>query len=145
MVAKDIPGNITIFENGAFWADAKRVYIVGGQVNAEPWLSRQGEFLPSNYSAVRGNTVFSYELETEKWSSEPAVQPNTGSGVTDSFCCGSFAYNPGSSRAYFYSGSNYAGARRPVPGESAIYVGRTAEEVTGNGNLLTFDTASFRW
>jgi hypothetical protein len=125
--------------------DAKKAYIVGGEVNVEPWLSRQGEFLPSNYSAFKGGTIFSYDVEADTWLSESAVQPNTGSDVTDSFCCGSFAYNAPYGRAYFYSGTNGAGARRMYPGDIPGYVGRTNEEVSAMGNLLTFDQDRFRW
>lgn len=145
MTAKDIPGNITIFQRGAFWADTKKAYVVGGCVNDGPWLSRQGEFLPSNFSAYKGGTIFSYEIEADKWSAEPAVQPTNGSGVTDAFCSGSFAYNARSRKAYVYSGNNAAGARKLDPVTAAAYVGRTREEVVANANLLTFDTANFKW
>ncbi|KAF2261136.1 hypothetical protein CC78DRAFT_619630 [Lojkania enalia] len=142
--AKDIPGNITIFQNGAFWADSRKVYVAGGDVNDEPWLSRQGQFLPSNFTYV-GGTIFSYDLDADEWTSEPGVQPNSGFRVNDTFCCGSFAYNAGYGKAYFYSGNNGAGARKLYPDTVPGYVGRPDEEVIGNGNLLTFDPGSFRW
>jgi hypothetical protein len=84
-------------------------------------------------------------MAADAWKSEPALQPDNGHDVTDSICYGAFAYNPATSKAYFYSGNNGAGARSLDPSSTPIYVGRTNEEVTGNGNLLTFDTESFKW
>ncbi|KAF2006454.1 hypothetical protein P154DRAFT_559494 [Amniculicola lignicola CBS 123094] len=146
---KDIPGNITIFDKGAFWVDSKKAYIVGGEVDSEPWLSWEGELLRSNYTAFKGSTIFSYGLATEKWSSEPAVQPNSGAQVNDSFSDGAFAYNAEFGKAFYFSGNNWAGARRAYPNigpeDDYEFVDRDHSEVSGNGNLLIFDTASFRW
>ncbi|KAF2116890.1 hypothetical protein BDV96DRAFT_37681 [Lophiotrema nucula] len=136
--AKDIPGNITIYQQGAFWVDEKNVYVVGESANDEPWLSRHG----TTYTA---GTVFPYSLESEEWDSEPAVQPNSGSEVTDSFCCGAFEYNAAYGRAYFLSGINGAGARRLYPDTVPGYVSPAGGAIFGNGNLFTFDTANFRW
>jgi hypothetical protein len=145
MTADDIPGNIPIFMTGAFWADAGKLYVVGGCVNDEPWLARDGEFLPSNYSDFTAGTIYSYNIEAQEWRSETAVQPNSGPIVNDTFCRGSFAYNAQYRRAYYFSGNNAAGARKLDPATVPGYVGRTNEQVTWNGNLLTFDTANFKW
>ncbi|KAJ4303844.1 hypothetical protein N0V90_002745 [Kalmusia sp. IMI 367209] len=145
LTIKDIPGNTTVFQNGAFWADSKRVWFVGGDVNDEGWLARDGHFYQSNYTNVKGGSVFTYNLEADKWLVEPAVQPSEGSSVLDSFCCGSFAYNAPARKAYFYSGTNGAGARKLDPFSTPIYVGRTNEDTTGQGNLLTFDADAFKW
>lgn len=142
---RDIPGTVTIFGQGAFWVESKRVYIVGGGVNDEPWIGRDGKFYPSNYTGFKGNLVFTYNIDADTWSSETAVQPTDGNTVTDSFCCGSFAYNAISRKGYYYSGTNGAGARKSEPFQTPIYVGRTNEETVGNGNLLTFDTPTFKW
>ncbi|KAH7126617.1 hypothetical protein B0J11DRAFT_526029 [Dendryphion nanum] len=142
---KDIPGTVTIFQYGAFWVDSKRVYIVGGSVNDEAWLARDGQFYPSNYTGFKGGSVFTYDIDADKWASETAVQPTEGNTVTDSFCCGSFAYNAVSRKAFYFSGTNGAGARRSLPNATPIYVGVTNEQLFGNSNLLTFDTAAFKW
>ena len=72
LTVRDMPGNITIFQRGAFWVDSKGAYVVGGDVNDEPWVSREGEWLQSNFSAYKGGTVFRYDLEANQWSSRPA-------------------------------------------------------------------------
>ncbi|KAF2017788.1 hypothetical protein BU24DRAFT_420844 [Aaosphaeria arxii CBS 175.79] len=145
MTAKDIPGNITLFQHGAFWVDKQSAYVVGGAVNDEAWLSRDGQFLPSNFSTYKASTVFRYDIQSDRWSSETAVQPSSGSDVRDSFAAGAFAYNPLARKAYYFSGTNGPGARKMYPNDIAGYVGRSNEEVTGNGNLLTFETDSFKW
>jgi len=71
------------------------------------------------------------------------LQPTDGSVADGSFCCGSFGYNPASRKAYFYSGTNGAGGRRNEPFITPGYVSNEPE--FGNSNLLTFDTATFRW
>jgi len=101
--------------------------------------------LPTNYTSFKGGSIFTYNIEADKWTSESAVQPTDGNSVTDSFCCGSFAYNAAARKAYFYSGTNGAGARRNQPFTAPGYVGVTNEETFGNSNFLTFDTAAFRW
>ncbi|KAF2828970.1 hypothetical protein CC86DRAFT_464703 [Ophiobolus disseminans] len=145
LLAKEIPGTITIFQWGAFWADSKRLYVAGGAVNDEPWLSLDGKFLPTNYTSIKGGSVFTYNIETDRWLSEPGVQPTDGSTVTESWCCGSFGYNAPAGKAYFYSGTNGAGARRNQPNTSPVYVGVTNEQTFGNSDFLTFDTTTFKW
>jgi hypothetical protein len=68
MTTIDIPSDVPIFMMGAFWVDGNTAYVVSGQVNDEPWLSRQGEFLPSNYTkGLGGGTVYTCDLESGKW------------------------------------------------------------------------------
>jgi hypothetical protein len=82
---KDIPGTITIFQWGTFWADSKRLYVAGGAVNDEAWISRDGKFLPSNFTSYKGDTIFTYNIEADKWKAETAIQPIDGSIVSTSF------------------------------------------------------------
>ncbi|KAF2657772.1 hypothetical protein K491DRAFT_714235 [Lophiostoma macrostomum CBS 122681] len=143
---KEILGDTTIYNSGLFWGASNTLYVTGGQAQADPWLSLDGEFLPTNYTDYTAGTIFKYDIEADKWSFESAVQPADGSATTlSSLCCGSFGYNPTAQKAYFWSGSDYPGVRQNDPDSSYIYVGITSDEVVGNGNLLTFDTTTFKW
>jgi hypothetical protein len=145
MIAKDIPGQIPIFENGAYWSDSKKLHVVGGQVAPYPYLTRDGKFIDTVYGDFKGGTVYSYDIDGDKWLSESAVQPDSGPGVRDCFCCGSFAWNAQQETAYYYSGSNWCGARMADPNAITYAVFRSPDEVTGNGNQLSFDTTEFKW
>ncbi|KAF2798702.1 hypothetical protein K505DRAFT_295976 [Melanomma pulvis-pyrius CBS 109.77] len=145
LIAKDIPGQITIFGYGAFWSDSNKLYIVGGAVIADPYLTQEGKFIDTEWTVSRGGTVFIYDINADKWSSESAVQPDNGDDVTDSFCCGAFAWNAKQRKAYYYSGSNWGGARMSDPNATPYAVVRNSGDVTGNGNLLSFDTPAFKW
>lgn len=144
MSIKDVPGDVTVFQYGAFWVDSKQVYIAGGQVMDEPWLSRDGKFLQTNYTSYTGDIIYNYDIEGDKWSWKSAVQPNEGSKVSDSFCCGSFAYNSARRKAYFYSGStNDAGGRKLHPDAPLERISQ--KPVLSSTSLLVFDTATFKW
>lgn len=119
---------------------------MGGAVSAEPWLSRQGEFLRANYSYVTGSTILTYDIEAENWSAEPANQPERGAGVRSFFCCGSFAYDTPYGKAYFYSGHDGVGNRyRMYPDDDVIKVKPFGNSPTDVSSLLTFHEAGFRW
>lgn len=145
LVAKDIPDDITIFAYGAFWSDSDKLYAVGGSVVADPYLTREGEFIDTKYAEVHGGTIFEYDIKADKWSYESALQPESGDTVTDTFCCGAFAWNAPQRKAYYYSGSNWGGARTKDPNATPYAVGGNSWDVVGNGNLLSFDTDAFRW
>ena len=143
---KEVPGNITVFQFGAFWVDSKRAYIAGGQMQDEPWLSREGKFLPTNYTSATGDVIFTYNIENDKWTWESAVQPTDGGApVSESFCCGSFAYNALRRKAYFYSGTTgNTGGRKLYP-SSPIMINNPPKPVLSSSNMLVFDTAAFKW
>ncbi|KAF2735917.1 hypothetical protein EJ04DRAFT_522385 [Polyplosphaeria fusca] len=130
LTAHDIPSNITIFFDGTFWVDSGTAYVIGGWVDTNPWISRDGSILPNNATVFRGDTVFKYEIDQDNWTIDTADHSDNSS-VTNSFCCGSFAYNAGNKRAYFYAGTTATGP--------------TDQWAFGNKDLLTFDTPSFRW
>jgi hypothetical protein len=139
LVAKDIPSDITIFNYGAFWGDSNKLYIVGGSVVQEPYLAQNGTFIETKYADFHGGTVFNYDIDADKWSYESAG----GDAVKDSFCCGAFAWNAQHRKAYYFSGSNWAGARMTDPNQTPLAVGTS--EVIANGNLLSFNTEAFKW
>ncbi|KAJ4346571.1 uncharacterized protein N0V89_010502 [Didymosphaeria variabile] len=143
---KDIPENVTVSQYGAFWADSKRVYMVGGDVNREGWLDRDGKMYPINYTDATGGAIFSYDVEADEWNNEPAVQPNDGSSARGPFCCGSFAYNAPAGKAYFYSGLNGDAKNKLDPFNSPMFgTNENQTEYSGSSSLLTFDAASFKW
>ncbi|KAF2635842.1 hypothetical protein P280DRAFT_484220 [Massarina eburnea CBS 473.64] len=76
---KDIPTSITIFQDGAFWASqtSNKLYIVGGLVSDEAWITRQGDFVNVVPSFYKGSSVFSYDIDADNWSSEQALQSST--------------------------------------------------------------------
>lgn len=146
MTAKEVPGNITVFQYGAFWVDSKRAYIAGGVVQDEPWLSRDGKFLTTNYTSITGDVIFTYNTENDRWATDPAVQPTDGAPVSNSFCCGSFAYNAARRKAYFYSGTiNDVGGRRQHPSAQITPYFDPPKPILSSSNMLVFDTATFKW
>ncbi|KAL1597100.1 hypothetical protein SLS60_008682 [Paraconiothyrium brasiliense] len=143
---KDIPDNVTVAQYGAFWVDSRRVYMVGGDVNREGWLGRDGRMYPINYTEATGGAIFSYDVEANEWNNEPAIQPDDGSSARGSFCCGSFAYNAPAGKAYFYSGLNGDEKNKADPFRSPMFgKNQSQTEYSGSSSLLTFDADSFRW
>jgi hypothetical protein len=145
LIAKDIPQDTTIFAYGAYWSDSNKLYIAGGSVVSDPYLSREGKFIDIKIEDIEfhGGTIFNYDISADKWSHETAA--DNGDAVRDSFCCGAFAWNAQQRKAYYYSGSNWAGARTKDPNAITYAIDRNSWDTTGNGNLLSFDTAAFKW
>ncbi|KAF2113623.1 hypothetical protein BDV96DRAFT_647879 [Lophiotrema nucula] len=143
MTAEGIPGFVTIFLTGAFWSDEEWLYAVGGQTEGAPYLTEQGQFVPANWTYWSAGTIFKYEIQNGNWSSEPARPPENGEITTGTFCCGNFGWNERLGRGYVFSGSNYPGVTQLDPNAPYYYTG--ISDPHGTGNMMTFDTATWRW
>ncbi|KAF2686587.1 hypothetical protein K458DRAFT_200239 [Lentithecium fluviatile CBS 122367] len=143
MTALEIPDNVTIYNSGAFWGDEKWLYVVGGQTNLAPYLTQQGDFVSHNWTVFSAGTVFKYEIQSGKWSSEPTLQPTDEETAAGTFCCGSFGWNERLGRGFVFSGCDYAGATRKDPNAGCDYTG--SSDVVRNSNIMVFDTAGWRW
>ncbi|PSN64586.1 hypothetical protein BS50DRAFT_77876 [Corynespora cassiicola Philippines] len=149
MESKPVPSFVTLFFQGAFWGDSSRLYITGGQVAGRPYLTEQGQFIPTNWTSYTAGTIFTYDISSDNWGSEPALQPETGPTAQGTMCCGYFGWNAKKEQGYVFSGSNYVGAKALNPNSEWPFeyvAGPTTEaDVLGNGNILTFDPKSWKW
>ena len=109
-------------------------------------MTEDGQFLQTNYTDYRAQTVFKYDIGGKQWSYASANQPSDGSQTTTgAFSWGSVGYNPVAQKAYSWSGSDWAGQQQIYPNGTFTVVGVPDKEDTWNKNLLTFDTDTFTW
>lgn len=117
ITATDLPSFVPILENGAFWGGEADLYVMGGMLPGMPYLTEAGQFLLTNNTkaSIAAGSVYRYDTIGEQWYSEPAVQPNSGDPIVDTFCCGSVAWNSRLNTGYVWGGSPYAGSNSLIP------------------------------
>jgi hypothetical protein len=147
MTASDIDPFVPVFKHGGFFGDNANLYVLGGEDNSQPYLTDQGQFVPTNWteSSLSAGNVYQYDTTSKAWSQQATLQPVTGSGVQGTFSQGAYGWNTKLSTAYVYGGSSIAGSSQLNPGAPYIYAGPTDAAKVAFTTLTSFDTKSFRW
>jgi hypothetical protein len=145
MTAAELDPIVPVFQHGAFFADDSNLYVIGGELTGQPYLTEQGQFLPTNWSAssLTGNNVYEYDLTQGAWLQNQAKQSDPNHTVETGICCGGYGFNSRNKTGYIYGGSNGLGTTQPDPIATVQNV--TDEPLSGGRRLISFDTTSLSW
>jgi hypothetical protein len=146
MTASELDPIVPVFQHGAFFADESNLYVIGGELTGQPYLTEQGEFLPTNWSSssLTGNNVYEYDLAQGAWSQNSVNPSNADHGVDSGFCCGGYGYSSKNGTGYVYGGSsNELGSTQLNPIATVQNV--TDEPPVGERSLMSYNTEANSW
>ncbi|OAL37928.1 hypothetical protein AYO20_02761 [Fonsecaea nubica] len=148
ITVEPLPDFVPTFDEGAFWEDGRKLYVVAGLQGCWYHLTDQGTFVDSDWSLAElsGQSIYYYDVESGQWSVDTALQNNsqTGLPIESPFSWNYYGWNSRRAIGYVHNGIRAAGHKRLNP-NTDVYILDPGVYQIGEKFIASFDTIDWTW
>ncbi|EXJ67811.1 uncharacterized protein A1O5_09157 [Cladophialophora psammophila CBS 110553] len=148
ITAKPLLDFVPTFDEGAFWEDGQKLYVVAGLQGCWYHLTEQGSFVESAWSLadLSGQSIYYYDIGLGKWLTDTALQnySQTGLPMDSTFSWNYFGWNSRLAIGYVHNGIGAAGHARLNP-NTDVYVLVPGIPQIGERFIASFNTSDWTW
>ncbi|KIW24241.1 uncharacterized protein PV07_09969 [Cladophialophora immunda] len=148
ITAEPLPDFVPTFDEGAFWEDGRKLYVVAGLQGCWYHLTEQGSFVDSDWSLadLSGQSIYYYDVDSGQWSVDTALQnySQTGLPMDGPFSWNYFGWNSRLATGYVHNGIRAAGHARLDP-NTEVYILDPGVPQIGEKFIASFSTSDWTW
>ncbi|KIX97372.1 uncharacterized protein Z520_06824 [Fonsecaea multimorphosa CBS 102226] len=148
ITAEPLPDFVPTFDEGAFWEDGRKLYVVAGLQGCWYHLTEQGSFVDSDWSLadLSGQSIYYYDVDLGQWSVDTALQnySQTGLPMDGTFSWNYLGWNSRLAIGYVHNGIRAAGHARLNP-NTDVYTLDPGVPQIGEKFIASFNTSDWTW
>ncbi|KAK5540076.1 hypothetical protein LTR25_003781 [Vermiconidia calcicola] len=148
IAAEPLPDFVPTFDEGAFWEDGQKLYVVAGLQGCWYHLTEQGSFVDSAWSLadLSGQSIYYYDVDSAQWAVDTALQNNsqTGLPMDSTFSWNYFGWNSRLAIGYVHNGIRAAGHKRLDPNSDVSTLDPGVPQIAEKF-IASFNTSDWTW